>query len=62
MSQPSKPVWVWLPGQVQPIVCGEFVLNNGVGVFNYTDAYRALPQALALDPLHLPLTRSRRPF
>ena len=62
MSQPSKPVWVWLPGQVQPVLCGEFALNNGVGVFNYTDAYRALPQALALDPLHLPLTRSRRPF
>ena len=62
MSQLSKPVWVWLPGQVQPVLCGEFTLKNGVGVFNYTDAYRALPQALALDPLHLPLTRSRRPF
>ena len=62
MSQLSKPVWVWLPGYVQPVVCGEFTLKNGVGVFNYTDAYRALPQALALDPLHLPLTRSRRPF
>ena len=62
MSQLSKPVWVWLPGHVQPVVCGEFTLKNGVGVFNYTDAYRALPQALALDPLHLPLTRSRRPF
>jgi serine/threonine-protein kinase HipA len=47
---------------VQPVLCGEFTLKNGVGVFNYTDAYRALPQALALDPLHLPLTRSRRPF
>ena len=31
MSDTLKPVWVWLPGQVQPTQCGEFELQGQVG-------------------------------
>ena len=60
MSDTAKPVWVWLPGQSQPVRCGLFTLAAGLGSFRYDDAYKARPDAVALDPLHLPLTRSQR--
>lgn len=60
MTARSKPVWVWLPGQPEPLLCGRFTLEGGVGRFVYDPAYRAMPGALALDPLNLPFTRSAR--
>jgi len=60
MSATHKPVWVWLPGQAQPVRCGIFSLQNGVGSFVYDDEYKAREDALALDPFSLPFTRSRR--
>jgi serine/threonine-protein kinase HipA len=57
----TKPVWVWLPNAHEPVRCGSFTLAGGVGTFEYDDAYRSLGGAVALDPLHLPLTRSHRP-
>lgn len=60
MSARSKPVWVWLPGQAEPVRCGTFTLDNGVGHFVYDPAYRQRPDACALDPLNLPFTRSAR--
>jgi serine/threonine-protein kinase HipA len=59
-ARSSKPVWVWLPGQSEPQRCGSFTLEGGVGRFVYDPAYRAMPGALALDPLNLPFTRSAR--
>lgn len=60
MSTRSKPVWVWLPGRPEPLRCGTFTLDNGVGHFAYDSAYREHPGACALDPLNLPFTRSAR--
>ncbi|MFD0669825.1 type II toxin-antitoxin system HipA family toxin [Ramlibacter sp. MAHUQ-53] len=60
MTAAAKPVWVWLPGQATPVRCGTFTLAGGVGSFHYDEAYRARADALALDPLSLPFTRSRR--
>lgn len=60
MTTTSKPVWVWLPAQDQPRQCATFSLTNGIGSFSYLPAYRELPEAIALDPVHLPLTRSTR--
>ena len=60
MSATEKPVWVWLPGQAQPVLCGLFRLENEVGTFHYEEAYRKRNDALALDPFSLPFTRSKR--
>lgn len=60
MSDTEKPVWVWLPGQHEPVRCGSFSLIKGVGTFHYDEDYRARPDARALDPQSLPFTRSRR--
>lgn len=62
MTELSKPVWVWLPGAATPIRCGLFRLRAGVGAFTYDEAYRHIPGAVAIDPVSLPLTRSRREF
>jgi serine/threonine-protein kinase HipA len=56
----QKPVWVWLPEQHEPVRCGTFSLDRGVGRFVYDPAYRARPDAVALDPMNLPFTRSSR--
>lgn len=58
----TKPVWVWRPGASEPVRCGMFSLAGGVGTFSYDAAYRALGDAVALDPMHLPFTRSQRPM
>lgn len=60
MSDTGKPVWVWLPLQDQPVRCGTFTLERGVGTFHYDQAYKAREDALALDPFRLPFTRSAR--
>jgi serine/threonine-protein kinase HipA len=60
MSDTEKPVWVWLPGQHEPVRCGTFSLEKGVGTFHYAEEYKARPDALALDPFSLPFTRSKR--
>ncbi len=62
MSTSVKPVWVWLPGAHQPVQCGTFSLVNAVGTFEYTSAYKGMPGAISIDPAHLPLTRSMRPY
>ena len=60
MSGLEKPVWVWLPGTHAPVQCGVFRLENKIGTFYYLDDYKARADALALDPLNLPFTRSTR--
>ena len=60
MSDTEKPVWVWLPGQGQPVRCGTFSLHKGVGTFLYDDEYKAIEGALSIDPFSLPFTRSRK--
>jgi len=60
MSDTEKPVWVWLPGQAQPVRCGTFSLHKGVGIFLYDDEYKTIEGALSIDPFSLPFTRSRK--
>ncbi len=60
MSDTSKPVWVWLPGQHEPVRAGSFTLQSGVGHFTYAPDYLGRAGALPLDPMNLPFTRSRR--
>lgn len=52
MSAASKPVWLWLPGDVEPTACGRFTLEGRVGKFEYRQAY-VEDHDLALDPVHL---------
>ena len=52
MSAASKPVWLWLPGDVEPTECGRFTLEGRVGKFEYRQAY-VEDHDLALDPVHL---------
>ncbi|KGG85074.1 hypothetical protein P367_21125 [Comamonas thiooxydans] len=36
MSEMTKPVWIWLPGQSEPVQAGTFALTEGtkpVGTF-----------------------------
>jgi hypothetical protein len=38
MSEMTKPVWIWLPGQSEPVHAGTFALTEGtkpVGAFVY---------------------------
>lgn len=60
MSDESKPVWVWLPGQAQPTECGVFTLRDGLGTFTYSESYLQDAASVALDPMHLPLGRRQR--
>lgn len=54
----SSLVRVWLPGTSDPVVAGEFTLENGVGRFVYATTYLQNPDRVALDPVQLPLKRS----
>jgi serine/threonine-protein kinase HipA len=56
----TKPVWIWLPGSSEPLRCGTFSWRPGLGQFKYDDAYKSRPDAVAIDPQRVPLTRSLR--
>lgn len=58
MAEQIRPVWIWLPGETAPLQCGVFTWTPGLGKFAYTDEYKARRDALPLDPIHLPFTRS----
>ncbi|MGE4240039.1 type II toxin-antitoxin system HipA family toxin [Ramlibacter sp.] len=57
----SSSVWTWLPQHHAPVRCGVFALERGVGTFAYDGEYRQRADAVALDPVNLPFTRSQRP-
>jgi serine/threonine-protein kinase HipA len=53
-------VYLQLPGSVEAVVCGRFVREatrdgRNVGRFVYGRSYRARPDAVPIDPVHLPL-------
>lgn len=52
-------VFIYLPGQTQPIVAGRFDLEDAIspqlGQFVYAQSYLDNPAALPLDPIALPL-------
>lgn len=52
-------VWAYLPGDVEPTLCGRFEHGTSAagptGVFAYDTSYRQNPSAIAVDPIALPL-------
>ncbi|EJE54413.1 HipA-like protein [Acidovorax sp. CF316] len=52
-------VWAYLPGDVEPTLCGRFEHGTSstghMGVFAYYKSYLQNPSAIAVDPIALPL-------
>ncbi|RLA46497.1 MAG: type II toxin-antitoxin system HipA family toxin [Gammaproteobacteria bacterium] len=55
-------VWVWLPGETQPIVAGRLFAENGTIVFNYGKSYLARENAIAIYKPELPLQSGTLPL
>lgn len=53
------PVYCWLPGDVAPVLAGEFEWDGGQGRFTYDDSFLSNSKAVPLDPVSLPLRRSK---
>jgi len=57
-------VWFWLPGAIEPVVCGKIVANDStptsVHRFVYGRSYRDLADAIALSPHDLPVTANEQ--
>lgn len=62
MPEQTRPVWVWLPGEVTPVECGTFEWSPGLGKFAYSDGYKSRAGALPIDPINLYFSRSTKPF
>ena len=50
-------VWIWLPGQVSPVVAGRIVRDGEIHTFNYGRTYLERADAIALYLPELPLVR-----
>lgn len=58
----STPVWTWPAGSAEPVLAAHLETNPGGGRFRYESAYRQMPGARALDPMHLRFTASGSPL
>lgn len=54
-------VWVWLPGNVEPVVAGVINKSDGRYNFNYGQSYLKRPDAIALYEPELPLRAGNIP-
>jgi serine/threonine-protein kinase HipA len=48
-------IWIWLPGEHEPVVCGRLKAENNIYSFVYGRSYLERLNAIALDPVELPL-------
>ena len=48
-------VWIWLPGETQPVVAGRLVADNNQYFFNYGQTYLNRTNAISIYPGELPL-------
>jgi len=48
-------VWIWLPGEVKPVVAGRITTNADQYLFNYGKSYLARKNAIPLNAWELPL-------
>lgn len=48
-------VWLWLPGEVEPVVAGKLEVDNDFMVFNYGKSYLARDNAISIYDGELPL-------
>ena len=55
-------VWVWLPGEMEPVVAGRLEASNQGLQFNYGRSYLERGQAIALYDTELPLRAGRLPL
>ncbi|MGA7298439.1 MAG: HipA domain-containing protein [Rhodanobacteraceae bacterium] len=55
-------VWVWLPGQIEPVAAGRLVVTEHGLQFNYGQSYLARPDAMALYVPELPLKAGSLPL
>lgn len=55
----DAPVWVWRHGESQPVACGDYSLDGGMGRFRYRQDYQDSAASVPLDPVALPFTRSQ---
>jgi serine/threonine-protein kinase HipA len=55
----STAVWAWLPGRPAPVRAGTLALDQRYATFAYDETYLAAREAVALDPVHLPLMRAQ---
>ena len=55
-------VWVWLPGETQPVAAGRLAVSGGKLQFNYGQSYLQRSQAIALYDRELPLRAGRLPL
>ncbi|NMM20950.1 MAG: type II toxin-antitoxin system HipA family toxin [Rhodoferax sp.] len=55
----TKPLWVYLPGQIEPVLCGRYDRRENeagvVGAFTYGQSYLERTDRLPIDPIALPL-------
>ncbi|MGD9704738.1 MAG: type II toxin-antitoxin system HipA family toxin [Acidimicrobiia bacterium] len=55
-SEPSSAfVWIWLPGELEPVVCGRLDDDQGRISFTYARSYRGRANAVAVFEPELPL-------
>ncbi len=52
-------VWVWLPGETEPVVAGRITVDGGRYIFNYGASYLGRKHAIPLYDPELPLRRGR---
>ncbi|GEN29196.1 phosphatidylinositol kinase [Halovibrio variabilis] len=50
-------VWIWLPGETQPVVAGRITQQRGAYVFNYGASYLERDDAIPIYDAELPLRR-----
>ncbi|MBB72683.1 MAG: phosphatidylinositol kinase [Legionellales bacterium] len=48
-------VWIWLPGEITPVVAGRLIFSNGRYLFNYGKNYLARTDAISIYDRELPL-------
>lgn len=48
-------VWIWLPGETDPVVAGKLSVEHGTLVFNYGKSYLKRDNALSIYDTELPL-------
>jgi serine/threonine-protein kinase HipA len=63
IEQPTKAfVWIWLPGETEPVVAGQVVAEGQDLIFNYGQSYLKRPHAIAIHKDELPLKPGRLPL
>jgi serine/threonine-protein kinase HipA len=52
-------VWIWLPGETEPVVAGRITMDGGRYIFNYGASYLGRNNAIPIYEPELPLRRGR---